>query len=369
MAKYMIPGVRLEGCALVLGENRRVIDDEPEFWNHDPEQLRKLKTLIGMDARYVAEAATTTCDMCIQAAISLFGALGIAPSDIGAVISVTQTPDHAMPGNAHVLHGRLGLPHDVPALDVAMGCSGFVYGLWLAAMAASCGGKKVLLAAGDTLSKKVGKHDRTTLPLFGDAGAAAVVSPDPSSAPMRFVLHADGTHFTDMYIPAGGAREPSTESTRTATAFGGEGGSRSAEDIFMDGFAIFRFTMTEQPKLLCEILAYSEKDVSDIDYFVLHQANRYIVETIAKKAGIPPEKAPAGIFSRFGNQNSASIPGVLCGSLADALRRVKAEAILQGYGAGLSWGACQLELDTLRCLPPVRYAQTEPEAACSEGGA
>lgn len=361
MAGYTISGVRFAGCALVLGENRHVIDDEPEFWNRDPEQLHKLKTMIGMDVRYVANDSTTTCDMCDQAAASLFGALDIAPADIGAVISVTQTPDHAMPGNAHVLHHRLGFSHDVPALDVTMGCSGFVYGLWLAAMAASCGGKKVLLVAGDTLSKKAGKQDRTTMPLFGDAGAAAVISPDPANAGMRFVLHADGSHCKDMYIPAGGAREPSTEATRAAVVFDDDGSSRSAEDVFMDGFAVFRFTMTEQPKLLREILAYSGKSADDMDYFILHQANRYIVETIVKKAGIPPEKSPADIFSRFGNQNSASIPGVLCGALAEALRGVKAQAVLQGYGTGLSWGACQLVLDNVVCLPPVRYGRTESE--------
>lgn len=356
MAEYTIPGARLDGCSVVLGENRRVIDDEPEYWGHDREQLRKLRDMIGMDARYAADEGTTTCDLCEQAAHSLLKALGLVPEDVGAVVSVTQTPDYAMPGNAHLLHGRLGLSHDAPAFDVAMGCSGFVYALWLAAMAASSGNRKVLLAAGDTLSKKAGKNDRTTAPLFGDAGAAAVISPAPKGPAMRFILHADGSRYADMYIPAGGAREPSTDDTRQETDLE-DGGSRSLENVFMDGFAIFRFTMTEQPRLLREILAYSGKTVADIDYFILHQANRYIVETISKKAGIPPEKAPADIFSRYGNQNAASIPGVLCGSLAEKLRGKRARVVMQGYGAGLSWGACQLELDDALCLPPVRYGE------------
>ncbi len=354
MARFILNNIRLAGCSLVLGQDEHTIDDEPEYYNHDPAQLEKLKKMIGFGTRFTAQEGTTTCDLCEQAARDLLTAMGLAAADIGAIISVTQTPDYPMPGNAHVLHGRLGLPKETPALDVAMGCSGFVYGLWLAGMMASSGAGRVLLVAGDTLSRTANKHDRTTAPLFGDAGSAAIIEASPNAGDMHFILCADGTQVEKMYVPAGGGRTPSTPATRQETAFD-DSGMRSQEDLFMDGFGIFTFTMTEQPPLLKAILEFSHKTEEDIDYFILHQANKYIVETITKKAGIPAAKAPADIFSRFGNQNSASIPGVLCGALADAVTEAKLEVVLQGFGIGLSWGACQLALDHPICLPPVRY--------------
>ena len=354
MARFSVCGARLAGCSVVLGEHRSSIDATPAHYGNDPARLERLKRVIGMGERYTAAAGTTTGDMCLQAATALLRALACDPGDLGAVVSVTQTPDYLMPGNAHILHGRLGCPRETAALDVSLGCSGFVYGLWLSALTAAAAGRAVLLAAGDTLSKKAGKNDRTTAPLFGDAGSAALILPSPHSHPMYFILRADGGQFEKMYIPAGGARRPSTTRTRRKFALA-DGGSRSVEDVFMDGFGIFSFTMAEQPQLLADILEYSGQSVQSIDYCILHQANRYIVETITRKAGIPAEKAPSDAFARFGNQNSASIPGVLCGTLADALRGRTLRAVLQGYGTGLSWGACQLALEDCLCLPPVRY--------------
>ncbi len=354
MADFILRGAALRACSLVLGEDERRIDDEPEYYNHDPEQLRRMKDIFGFGARRQARPETTAGDMCALAARMVLEECGLRPAEIRAVISVTQTPDYPMPGNAHVLHAALGLGKDAAALDVPLGCSGFVHGLWLAAMTASAGGGPVLLTAGDTLGRLVHKKDRPTAPLFGDAGSAALIEPDPSASEMRFILRADGSRLRTLCIPAGGSRTPSGPETRAEIDRGG-GVVRSDENFFMDGFGVFTFTMTEQPDLLRDILAFSGLGVEDVDYFILHQANKYIVDTITRKAGIPADKAPSDRFGRYGNQNSASIPGVLCGSLAEALKGRKVRAVMQGYGIGLSWGACALELDAVRCLEPAIY--------------
>ncbi len=354
MAQFVIKNIRLAGCAVVTGEQTLRLDDFPEYYNNDPALLARMKKTIGFGQRQVAAPATTTCDLCSAAAKRLMRALNIEPQQLDAVISVTQTPDYYMPGNAHALHAALGLPKDAVALDVELGCSGYVYGLWLSGMMLASGLRRVLLVAGDTLSKAAGPRDRSVAPLFGDAGSATIVELNPEAANTYFVLRSDGTGLKKMYIPAGGYRAPSNPQTQKAVP-DAEGNLRSPEDIYMDGFGIFEFTMSEQPELLRQVLEFSGKDVADIDYFVLHQANRYIVETITRKAKIPPEKAPSDCFTRFGNQNSASIPGVLCGSLAPALAGRKALAVLQGFGVGLSWGACQLELDDIVCLEPIAY--------------
>lgn len=354
MAQYTFNDVKLAGCSVVLGENLHCIEDEPQYWNDDPFRLARLKDLLGMDSRYVASPQTTTSDLCLQAATSLMQALAISPSEVSAVISITQTPDYRAPGNAYVLHNALGLGRDCVALDVCQGCAGFVYGLWLAGMMASTGGGGVLLCAGDTLSRLAHSRDYTTAPLFGDAGSAAWVKFCPGAGPMHFLLQSNGRELQKLYVPAGGARQPSSE--LTAREITSEDGSvRSLDSLHMDGAGVFSFAMSEQPALLRQMLEYAKMQPEEIDYLVLHQANRYIVQTIAKKAGFPASKVPSQAFGRYGNQNAASIPGVLCDELALQLAQRKAEVVLQGFGIGLSWGACQLRLENMLCIPPQVY--------------
>lgn len=355
MADYTIRGMQIAGCSLVLGEIQHCIDDEPEYWGNDPEHLNRLKTIAGLDTRYVASAATTTSDLCEQAAKRLLSALNVPLDAVSVIVSVTQTPDYRMPGNAFVLHGRLGLLPQTAALDVCMGCSGYIHGLWLTGMMLSAaGGGNALLVAGDTLTKLVNSKDYKSAPLFGDAGSATLVRFSPGADPACFSLYAKGDGLSSMYTPAGGFRMPATAETRHEIT-DKDGNTRSLENMHMDGFGIFTFTMTEQPALLQHIMEYAKVSAQDIDYFVMHQANRYIVETITKKSGIPPQKVPSSVFSRFGNQNSASIPGVLCGELAEIARKSSLQVILQGFGTGLSWGACQIRLDKPLFMPPEIY--------------
>ncbi len=356
MANFNLKNIRIAGCSLVLGEDEHLIESEPWHYNNDAALLKRLKEMIGLGTRYQARDTTTTSDLCYQAAHSLCLSMGIPLESVEAIISVTQTPDFTMPGNAHVLHAKLNLPKTTLALDVQMGCSGFVYGLWLSSMIISSGAKRVLLVAGDTLSKLAHPKDRTTAPLFGDAGSATLVEYSKDAPDIYFMLHSDGSLLENMYVQGGASRCPSSSKTRQEKVFE-DGNVRSMENIFMDGFGIFSFTMTEQPILLRGILDLAGKNKEDVDFFVLHQANKYIVETITNKSGIEPAKVPSDIFTRFGNLNSASIPGVLCGSLADKLKNKKNQAVLQGFGTGLSWGACQLELHNVHCLEPVCYGR------------
>lgn len=341
MATLIIPDVKILGSSLVLGELKRDFADEPQYYDNDPATLRRLCHTIGFGTRQVADAATTTADLCHAAAVRLLAALPCRAEEVGAIVFVTQTPDYLMPGDAHVLHARLGLSDYAAAYDLEMGCSGYVYGLSLAAMLASHNIGKVLLLAGDTLSKMTNAKDRTTAPLFGDAGSATLLDYAPAAQPMHFLLRARGSGLEKMYVPGGGARHAEAGNSK-----------KTDNHVHMDGFGIFDFTMREQPVALRDILSNAGKGLSDIDYVIMHQANRYIVETITRKAGIARDKAPCDIFSRYGNLNSASIPGVLCGSLARELAGRKAQVVLQGFGIGLSWGACQCELDRIVCIEP-----------------
>ena len=205
----------LTGISITLGENKHVFSEEPAYYNNDEALCKRLQKTIGFGTRYWTSKQTTTCDLCENAARRLMASKRIESGSIDAIISVTQTPDYFMPGNAHVLHERLKLSKNCAALDVEMGCSGFVYGLWLSYMMVSSGLKRILLVAGDTLSKAANPKDRTEAPLFCDAGSAAIIEYSEKESPSCFILKADGTGVAKMLQPAGAYRTPSSEETRT----------------------------------------------------------------------------------------------------------------------------------------------------------
>lgn len=354
MAQVIIKNVAIKGISSVLGENQIKFEQEPQYYGNNEKQLQKLKKMIGFDTRYWANETTTTADLCEQAAKNLIKELNIEPDSIDAIISVTQTPDYYMPGNAHVIHRNMGFPKTTLAFDIEFGCSGYIYGLWSAYTMINSGLKRILLLTGDTLSKVGNKKDKTVAPIFGDAGCATLLEYDENAGKSYFILKSNGGGIDCLLQPAGAYRTPSSEGTRKEVE-DIEGNIRTAENFYMNGFDVFNFTLTEQPKLLDEILEFSGNIKEDIDYFVLHQANVYIVETILNKAKIPLEKAPSKIFAKYGNQNSASIPSAICSDLKDKFVNEKKKVLMQGFGIGLSWGACITDLENTVCLEPTVY--------------
>lgn len=352
-ANFKFEHVRIAGISTVVGNKEISIDSESQYYEN-ADQLNRLKKTIGFDTRAIVDGTVTASDMCLQAAASLMKEMNLVPADFDAIVSVTQTPDYYMPGNAHVIHKALGFPSTCIAYDLEFGCSGYIKGLFMAYMMAEKGFGRVLLLTGDTLSKIIDVRNRADAPIFGDAGCATVIEKTENVTLSHFCLYSDGKGLETMWQQAGAYRMPSSEETKKEIR-DEKGNVRTLENFYMNGFDVFSFTMTEQPKLLKEILNFSEKTVEEIDYFVLHQANKYIIETIIKKAKIPLEKAPYKTFSKYGNQSSASIPATVCSELSDTLKNKTAHVIFQGFGIGLSWGACQLELNNVTLLKPQTY--------------
>lgn len=323
-------------CALhtTLGPQLRRIDDELEALGGNAAQLERIKQTIGLNERRVAPPGITAADLGAHAARQIDG---YAEAD--GLIFVTQSPDHFQPANAAILHGRLGLKSDCACFDVGLGCSGWVYGLYLASLMVEHGGcEKVLLVAADTLSQCVNPRDRAVAALFGDAGTATLIERSTRPCPMHFALHTDGSRWDSICQPAGGFRQPRSEQT-AAVATDEDGNSRSLDDLHMDGAAVFTFSITEEPKAITEILAYAQTPIDAIDYIVFHQANRYIISNIARRLKLPPQKAPADTVAKYGNQSSASIPATLCDALANRLTSEELLLIFSGFGVGLSWGS------------------------------
>ncbi len=356
MPNCRISDVEISGIVTCVPTLEKCIEDELELFGGKVKQLERLKKTIGLHLRRVVDEQTTAADLCEQAARCLIEQSAVEPSKIDTVICVTQTPDYSQPCNAAVLHGRLGLSKQCAAFDINLGCSGYVYGLWMAhTMIASGGCERVLLLAGDTISRLVSARDRAVAPLFGDGGSATLVerSQDPIAA--FFSLHTDGKGYENLIVPAGGARQPCTKDT--AFAVEDEAGNlRSPENLFMDGAEIFNFSITEEPKSVIELLEYAGMNNDTVDYFVFHQANRFILSNIAKRLKLDPAKVPMQTVERYGNQSSASIPAAICGELATALAdRSSTRLLLSGFGVGLSWASALVEVSDLAALELIDY--------------
>jgi 3-oxoacyl-[acyl-carrier-protein] synthase-3 len=247
------------------------------------------------------------------------------------------------------LQHRLGLSKRCASFDVNQSCAGYIYGLWIAAsLTRSC--KRVLLLVGDTISRVVSPQDRTVTSLFGDAGTATALEQDQSAQPIAFELGADGSGAACLAVPAGAFRVPSSPATRERTERDG-GNVRADADLFMDGAEVFTFALREAPSMIQRTLATAGQEAAAIDFFVLHQANRFMIQQLIKRLRIPPEKAPLGL-TQYGNTSSASIPLAMTTELRDKISQGEHRLLLAGFGAGFAWGGAVLSIGPA-CLPPL----------------
>ncbi len=358
MPKCQFQKARVGGIVTCVPQIEKCINDERDLFGGNEKQISRLKKTIGLDRRRVVDQNTTAADLCEAAALHLLKASEIELKSIDALVFVTQTPDFPQPCNAAILHGRLKLPSTVAALDVNLGCSGYVYGLWLAHMMVENGGcENVLLLAGDTISRLVSPRDRATAPLFGDGGSATIITRSVSSLSAWFILNTDGGGARNLIVPAGGQRCPKSPATSIESE-DDAGNFRTPENLFMDGTEIFNFSITEEPRAVQELVDYSGIDFQTIDYFVFHQANRYILKNIAKRLKIEVEKVPMKTVEQYGNQSSASIPSALCGELGSVLLDGDSKkCLLSGFGVGLSWASCLLTLGDLPICEVIDFSR------------
>lgn len=336
MAITRLAGVRLAGIASAVPERvHTVADDALLFGDAD---AARISDSTGVRSRHVSTDGMCTSDLCFAASERLVAELGWERDSVDALIFVSQTPDYLLPATSCSLHGRLKLARHCAAMDLNMGCSGYVYGLWVAANLMASGGiNRALVLVGDTISRIVAPRDRATSPLFGDAGTATALERHEGAPAMVFELGTDGSGQNHLMVPAGGFRRPRTQQTRERIEREG-GNVRSDEDLFMDGAEIFSFTLREVPRLISSVTEAAGWSDDDVDAWVMHQANRFMLRHLAKRMKLPAEKVPLAI-EEFGNTSSASIPLAMTHSLADRLREGKAQLVLAGFGVGFSWAA------------------------------
>lgn len=329
---YAIGGVAMRG--IVSAAPKNVVDNAAFEDRFGAEAVAEVVKMIGVEQRRIAPPQQTTADLCFEAAKTLIARLDWATDSIDGLIFVSQTPDYRLPATACSLHGRLGLSTHCQALDVSLGCSGYVYGLWLASTLVKAGLKRVLVLAGDTSSRMVDPNDRATALLFGDAGSATALEADDAAAPMHFRLGSDGAGARHLIIPEG--------AYRTGQQDGRWGEGFDPTHLYMDGAEVFTFTLRAVPALVRQTLADAGLAPEDVDAYALHQANRFMLRHLAKKIGAGEDRVPINI-ERYGNTSSATIPLLLTTDLAQRITTAPTRLMLVGFGVGYSWGAALID--------------------------
>ena len=347
MAFFEIKDIKIEAVSCAVPDNLVPVQSfEPVF---GAEACKKFTESTGIREMYKALPEQTAGDLAYAAAENLFEKTETDRSKIGALVFVTQSPDYRRPATACVLQKRLGLSIGCAAMDIGLGCSGFVDGLQSAAsLMASSDMEYALVLIGETASKLVNPLDKSIVMMYGDAGAAILLKREEGTS-MKTLLKSDGNRFKAIVLPAGGFRDmnPSDE-----TFMCSDGIERSLYDIFMDGTSVFSFSITDVPETVKEYLSLTESAIEEYDCLAFHQANRFILKQITRKLKAPKEKVLISL-DRFGNTGGMSIPLTLCDHFGDT-EDGKKNILMSGFGIGLSWGVTSAAVDTEKIFPVIR---------------
>lgn len=304
----------------------------------------KILEKTGIRERRIAATNETALDLATAACKALFERQPELRDAVDFVILCTQAPDHVLPTSACILQHRLDLPTHIGALDVNLGCSGFVYGLSLAAGLIGIGAASgVLLVTADTYSKYIHPRDKSVRTLFGDGAAATLVCRDETgdAAIGPFVFGTDGAGADRLIVPAGGARQ--IRSAETAIEHEDRSGNvRSDDNLFMDGGAVLNFTLREVPRTFRRLLDQAGIDPAGLSAVILHQANKFMLDTLQKKLGLGDEQVPRR-YEWIGNTVSSTIPFVLEEEMQAGRLAPGSTVALLGFGVGLSWAGAILQ--------------------------
>ena len=346
---------RISGVLSVLPKREVAFEEEMENYNFSPAKSMKLKLAMGYNKHRIVDEGTNVSDMCVHGINYLLDKGLLKREDISALVLVTQSPEHFMPATSSIIHGKLELNTDVLCMDINQGCAGFVIGLIQAYMLLEQPSiKKVVLMNADVLSRKVSKRDRNSNPLTGDAACITIVERSSETCTINAVVNMDGQGAYTLQIPAGGFKMPSTPETAKMEE-DINGNFRSLDNLIMKGDEVFNFVQTEVPPMIEELLEMSKKRPEDIDWYLFHQPNKFMLNKLADKIGVLREKMPANIVENFGNASGASIPTNISFNLGEKALVDTYEVCFAGFGVGLTWAAIEQQLGKLKFNQIIYY--------------
>lgn len=313
--------------------NEELVADFPEW------TVEKIAEKVGVKSRHIVDDNETASDMAVKAANCLFADYpSCHREDVDFILFCTQSPDYFLPTSACIIQEKLSLSTSAGALDYNLGCSGYIYGLAVAKGLVTAGiAKNVLLLTSETYSKHLHPRDKGNRTIFGDAATASIISTEGFAEIGNFALGTDGRGAENLIIKTGASRMPDKKNDLT---FDENGNPVSSDFLHMNGSEIFTFTQKNVPKVVNQTLVNNNLNLEDIDAFIMHQANSYMLEFLRKKMKIAPEKYIVDMEDT-GNTVSNSIPLVI-------LRAINKESLhgnvlICGFGVGYSWGATILK--------------------------
>jgi len=334
------------------------------------EAVQKVAESSGIWERRVAGPDECASDLAFRAASDLLEHHRVDRAGIDLVIFATQTPDYLLPTTACLLQERLGIPTSAAAFDINLGCSQYVYSMAVAHSMIVAGlSRRALVMTGDTVSRILHPMDRAVVPLFGDAGTATLIEPCADGEGfLRFKLGSDGKGAPFLIWPTSGLRKTRTAET-AKEATDKNGNVRRGDDMFMDGAAVFVFTLKTVPRLIEELLSESGLTVADIDLFVFHQGSEMIVESSAKKLKIPSEKLHYKLHD-VGNSGGSTVGVTLTDAWLKGRIRPGMKIVLSAFGVGLSWAGSLIQWPekTLGPVCTVDYTGSPPAPPKQRGG-
>lgn len=305
---------------------------EKEFgrWEAD-----KITNKIGIKIRHQVQKDETASDIALIAAEKVLE--NENRNEVDALIYCTQSPDYFLPATACILQEKLKLNNNCAAFDFNQGCSGYIYGLAIAKSFISSGiAKKVLLITAETYTKYINNKDLANKTIFGDAATATIIEVNNIERIHEFILGTDGSGCNNLIVKNGAAKNKYDEK---ATEYQTDSGDIYTDNnLYMNGPEIFNFTIEAVPKAVNECLAKNSLTLEDVDYFVFHQANKFMIDYLRKKIKIPIEKFYSNMLYT-GNTVSSTIPIALSDILHNKILQKDSKVLLCGFGVGYSWGA------------------------------
>ena len=329
--------ITIKGIKTLIPERYIDIDDEIEYFENNPKKLARAKKMIGYGRRYIADEGVSVVDMCVECAEKLFDEMGYDRNKIDLLVFVNQKPDFREPADACIAHGKLRLNENCASFDILLGCSGYPHGLFMASsMIESKVAQCALILVGDIASYGIRKDNRKSVQLFGDACSATIIEYTKEHSPIAFSLGTRGKDWETIITPMGGIKIAPKKEDFDLIFDDGTGNKWNPMQPLMQGEDVFRFSIEIAPKIIQNVLDIMNYNDGNIDYYIIHQANKQIVESIAMAGGLPIHKVPTETFTKYANNSTNSVVTVMCDVLKD---KNVSNIVICTFGIGLSWGS------------------------------
>ena len=346
---------KISGILTILPKRIVTFEEEMGNYNFPEKKSLRLKKIMGYNTHRIAAEGQCSSDFCIHGLEYLFENNLLDKDEIDALLFVSQSPDYFLPPTSNLIQGHFGLKHDMICMDINQGCAGFEIGLIQAFMLLEQEAvNKVVLMNADVLSSKVSIHDRNSKPLIGDAASITIVEKTKDQEEIHVAVKMDGTGAKALMIPAGGFRMPCSE--ETAIEHEDEAGNfRSLNNLVMQGDDVFNFVQREVPPMIQDLLARANLTTEDIDWYMFHQPNKFMLQKLADAIGVPYEKMPSNIVENFGNASGVTVPTCISYNLGEKLEQETYNMCLSGFGVGLTWASIIMRIGNVAFNRIIEY--------------